>query len=67
MTSKAEGDRKGPLPSQPNPRPYYDYARDLPGNVPITFIVGAGEEWTKGGDPCGRPRTYKYSRSQYEL
>jgi hypothetical protein len=25
--------------------------------TPVVVIVGAGVEWMRGGDPCGRPRT----------
>src|SRR5258708_33490817 len=32
-TDKDEGDRKGPLPSQPHPRPYNDYGRGSPESV----------------------------------
>ncbi len=34
-----------------HPRPYNDYD----GEVASAVIVGAGVEWMRGGDPCGRP------------
>src|SRR5712692_4159945 len=39
-------------PPPNRPRPYNDY-----GGGVRSFIVGAGEEGMRGGDPCGRPRT----------
>jgi hypothetical protein len=45
-----KGDRKGPRPSSPLPRLYNDNASGSPG----PFIVEAGVDVGKGGDPCGR-------------
>jgi hypothetical protein len=40
-----------------HPRPYNDYENEA---FPRVVIVRAGEEWMRGGDPCGRPRALSY-------
>jgi len=54
---KHEGDRKGPHPTPPHSRLYYE---DEDGSIG-PFIVEAGADVEKGGDPCGRLPTPKVS------
>jgi hypothetical protein len=54
---RPEGDRKGPHPTQPDPRLYYDNGNGTPGS----FIVEAGVDAGMRGDPCGRlPASYAW-------
>ncbi|HKV60078.1 MAG TPA: hypothetical protein VJO32_17435, partial [Ktedonobacteraceae bacterium] len=62
QAGKDEGDRKGPLSTQPNPRLYYDDGSDSPG----AFIVEAGADAKGGGDPRGRLRTTNVSGEEGE-